>query len=431
MNKFSGLFDFPLGFSSSTAEERLERRLENVFDASMESFILEAYPGIAVESKRSADNKSNAFNYFQAQRYIALSAERQAVKEKGPCWGMNSEEFGRLSKQEKVTKYEEYLDYKRTLLEQAITEGGIPNDLNFNDTVDSVWGFVEVAKRHIKTTLRKAISNDTIDTGIAHLRAEKNTYLVMRPLEGEAQDKRAACMDEMIKAYEKEMRDLLDAKLQEKKLKRALKPGFDEIHAKFEHVVSQICFYEKTKTPGQVVYSPTNIMASIKALRKAALGSFRDREGRNALSNCVEITHADFTAALEDSDVKAEPVVRLFFKIGGLFRKALEQPNNKKNLDEFKQEVTLAYDECIAHYKANGNSTAGDYIREGVLMLAGFLVGILTSPGLVFESYRKWMRDTFFSGVDTEEARALRAFKAGPLAESLSKEVERSDLALT
>ena len=143
-------------------------------------------------------------------------------------------------------------------------------------------------------------------------------------------------------------------------------------------------------------------------MNEAALIAYRFKAARNHPLDSFDITHASWLSALDKTKDTEEPIVLLFFKIGVSFRETLMQPESKKNIDTFKKEVQKAKDECISKYKKIGQSTLRDYIKATVLVLVGLLVGLLTSPGLVFESHRSWMKNRFFSGLETKQSRALQ-----------------------
>ncbi len=94
-----------------------------------------------------------------------------------------------------------------------------------------------------------------------------------------------------------------------------------------------------------------------------------------------------------------------------------------KDVAAFKKAFAAAQTECVNRYKAEGNSTAVDYLKAAGLALLGALVAVITAPALLYKPYRDGVMNTFFSGVDTDRSKLAQAQMKADAADSLLEEV--------
>ena len=97
----------------------------------------------------------------------------------------------------------------------------------------------------------------------------------------------------------------------------------------------------------------------------------------------------------------------------------------EKDVAAFKRAFHLAQAECVNAYKAEGNSTAVDYLKAAGLALLGALVAIIASPLLAFSADKRTdLVNTFFSGVETDRSKLaqteMKADAAGDLLEEVA-----------
>lgn len=111
-----------------------------------------------------------------------------------------------------------------------------------------------------------------------------------------------------------------------------------------------------------------------------------------------------------------------------VFEERLKLANNafvktdgeEKDVAAFKRAFHLAQAECVNRYKAEGNSTAVDYLKAAGLIFLGVLVAIIASPVLLFSAdKRQDLGNFFFSGVDTDRSKFAQDQMKADAADSL------------
>ena len=117
-----------------------------------------------------------------------------------------------------------------------------------------------------------------------------------------------------------------------------------------------------------------------------------------------------------------------------IFKKRLTQviadfgktDGEEKDVAAFKRAFNLAQAECVNRYKAEGNSTAVDYLKAAGLMLLGALVAIIASPVLLFSADKRQDLGNFFFPqpiVATDRSKLAQEQMKADAADSLLEEV--------
>ena len=127
---------------------------------------------------------------------------------------------------------------------------------------------------------------------------------------------------------------------------------------------------------------------------------------------------------LDDKEADINPLVVLRMKFLIALKEFGETEGEEQDVAIFKKAFNVAERQCVNHYKATGNSSAADYITAACLTLLGVIVGIIGSPVLLFSSkQRDNLVNTFFSGPETKESKALKGQMVDEFAGSLLEEV--------
>ena len=106
---------------------------------------------------------------------------------------------------------------------------------------------------------------------------------------------------------------------------------------------------------------------------------------------------------------KVMPLVLFKMKVGTAVTAFTASEGEETDIEAFKKSFKSLVDEFSVAFRKQGKSEAADYIKTVGMALLGALVAIITSPMLLVSTgHGHWLKNTFFSGPETDKSKEVQ-----------------------